>query len=433
MRENTNKHLLGELGERRDLISFSNLAFSFPLPIKIKSVYEWRILGLIILKMQADFGDHKFDFKNKKDLIDQKQLLDSIRMEKLGYFSGGSRDIDITFPLIFLLNRDRDNMLRGYENVKSALNNLSRIMEYENKSLRNKLFDKSDKSTGIVWGRYQLIEKAKIEKVNGISYVSFRVPDETWHMLCRWEKGVHIAELSVFFLFNHAISVPFYIFLADYRNKGEIILTTNQLKDLLAPGKYRDYSSFKNRVLEPIVEDFKTYSPFYIEIAEYVNFECTIPAGKGRGKPANYVKIKILYQAGKNLAVDERIDMFLEMNKLSSFHIEDLTKEELNFLSNNLGFKEIKGKNLETIVKLKYYKNYGHDAARNNWRTNPGNFFMLYLKRLYDTIMLSDKPVSNTPAYAITSMQEALAGYEPIEKTPEQIQEEKDAPKAIAK
>lgn len=412
MRENTNKHLLGELGERSDLVAFSNLAFSFPIPIKIKSIYEWRILGLIILKMQADFGDHKFDFKNKKDLIDQKQLLDNIRMEKLDYFSDGSHDVEITFPLIFLLNRNEENKLIGYENVKSALNNLSRKIEYENKSLRNKLFDKSDKTTAIVWGLYQLIEKAKIKKVNGTSYVSFRVPDETWHILCRWEKGVHIVELSVFFLFEHAMSVPFYIFLADYRNKGEIVWTTDQIKNLLTPGKYRDYSAFKKKVLNPIMEDLKEYSPFYIEVAEYANVECTVPAGKGRGKPANYIKMKILYQTGKNLAVDERIDLFLEMNKLNSFHIEDLTKEELNFLKRNLGFEEIKGKNLETIVKLKYYKNYGHDVARNTWRTNPGNFFMLYLKRLYDTIMLSDKPVKNIPAYAITSMQEALAGYE---------------------
>ena len=82
------------------------------------------------------------------------------------------------------------------------------------------------------------------------------------------------------------------------------------------------------------------------------------------------------------------------MNPLTSFKLDDLTDEEKNFLKNNLGFDEIKGKNLVTIIKLKYYKNYGHESAANIWRTNPGNFFMEYLKRLYDTIMLSEKEIS---------------------------------------
>lgn len=69
------------------------------------------------------------------------------------------------------------------------------------------------------------------------------------------------------------------------------------------------------------------------------------------------------------------------MNPLTSFKLDDLTDEEKNFLKNNLGFDEIKGKNLVTIIKLKYYKNYGHESAANIWRTNPGNFFMEYLKK----------------------------------------------------
>lgn len=422
-----------QLEERSDIVIASNSAFS--LPIKINSIYQWRILGLVMLKMQADFGDHHFNFRTREDLKNQKSFLDKIRLQKLQVFSPMSPIetlYKVQFPLNFLLSRDINNKLKGYDCAKRALYSLSRPYEYENKELKKKLFDKNCKDTGVIWGLYQVIERPQIIKRDGAEYVSFRVPEKTWEVLCQWEKGVHIFEMSVFFHFERPASVPFYIFLADYRKKGQIVWSTSYLKDLLAPGEYRDYSAFKKKVLEPVAEDLKEHSPFFIEIKEYVDDKCTKPAKKGRWHPANYIKIDILHQPGKNLAVDERIDLFLEMNKLSSFHIEDLTKEELDFLKRNLGFEEIKGKNLETIVKLKYYKNYGHDVARNTWRTNPGNFFMLYLKRLYDTIMLSDKPVKNIPAYAITSMQEALAGYEPVEKTPEQIQEEKDTPKAIA-
>lgn len=423
-----------QMEERSDIVITSNSAFF--LPIKINSIYQWRILGLVMLKMQADFGDHHFDFRTGKDLKNQKPFLDEIRLQKLQVFSPIAPIetlYKVRFPLNFLLSRDISNKLKGYDCAKRALYSLSRPYEYENKKLKKSIGDKKCKINGVIWGLYHVIEEPKIIKENGEEFVCFHIPERTWDVLCQWEKGVHIFEMSVFFHFERPASVPFYIFLADYRKKGQIVWSTSYLKDLLAPGEYRDYSGFKKKVLEPVAEDLKEHSPFYIEIKEYVDAECTIPAKKGRWHPANFIKIDIHHQPGKNLAVDERIDLFLEMNKLSSFHIEDLTKEELNFLSNNLGFKEIKGKNLETIVKLKYYKNYGHDAARNNWRTNPGNFFMLYLKRLYDTIMLSDKPVNNIPAYAIASMQEALAGYKPVEKTPEQIQEEKDTPKAIAK
>ena len=58
---------------RSDRIITSNYAFS--LPIKIKSIYEWRILGLVMLKMQADFGDRVFKFKKGEDLIDQNHTL----------------------------------------------------------------------------------------------------------------------------------------------------------------------------------------------------------------------------------------------------------------------------------------------------------------------------------------------------------------------
>ena len=139
----------------------------------------------------------------------------------------------------------------------------------------------------------------------------------------------------------------------------------------------------------------------------------------------------IFYQPDKNQEVDKRIDLFLEMNPLTSFKLDDLTDEEKNFLKNNLGFDEIKGKNLVTIIKLKYYKNYGHESAANIWRTNPGNFFMEYLKRLYDTIMLSEKEIKNIPAYAITAMQEVLATYEPSTETEQQKQEKQDSPKQL--
>jgi hypothetical protein len=140
------------------------------------------------------------------------------------------------------------------------------------------------------------------------------------------------------------------------------------------------------------------------------------------------VKIEILYQPDKNPEVDERIELFREFNQLTPFSLDDLSEEERKFLTENLGFKVIKGKSLETVVKLKYYKNYGHEHVE-NWRTNPGNFFMEYLKRLYDTIMLSDKEIKSVPAYAMRAMQKDLLTYELNEETPEQQQEKQDAPK----
>ena len=197
----------------------------------------------------------------------------------------------------------------------------------------------------------------------------------------------------------------------------------------MAPGEYRDYSSFKKKVLTEVENDLKKHSPFYFEVKEYVDIDCIIPASKGRGRSANYAKIEIHYQPDKNPEVDERIELFREFNQLTPFSLDDLSEEERKFLTENLGFSVIKGKNLETIVKLKYYKNYGHQEGANIWRTHPGKYFILYLKRLYDTIMLSDKEIKSIPAYAMTTMQKDLLTYEPTAETPEQQQEKQDAPK----
>ena len=419
-----------QVNKRSDKIYASNSAFS--LPTRLKSKYEWRIIGLIMLKMQADFGDHKFDFSKDKDLKDQKPFLDQIRMRELSFPSVYRHpEIEIQFPLSFLLSRNNENKLRGYDSIKEALSNLAKAKEYENKDLKEKLFDKDCKDTGIVWGLYQIIENPEIRKYNGENYVYFRIPDRTWKILCNWKEGVHIFELSSFFKFECKASYHIYILLADHRKKGYVVWSTNYIKDKIAPGEYRDYSLFRKRVLNEVAKDLKEHSPFYIEFEEYVDIACTIPSRRGRGYTANYVKVLIFYQPDRNPEVDKRIDLFLEMNPLTSFKLDDLTDEEKNFLKNNLGFDEIKGKNLVTIIKLKYYKNYGHESAANIWRTNPGNFFMEYLKRLYDTIMLSEKEIKSVPAYAIKAMQEALATYEPSTETEQQIQEKQDSPKQL--
>lgn len=419
--------VISDMRKRSDMIYGSTTAFS--LPIRIKSIYEWRILGLVMLKMQADFGDHRFHFSVKEDLKNQKPLLDQIRFNKRSFGSPfRSDEVEVMFPIEFILNRDEKGKLQGYDAAKKALRNLARPVELENKKLKEKLFDKDCKDNGIVWGLAQVIEKPDIRRYNGVNYIYFRVPEITWEVLCQWEGGVHIFELSIFFKLQRPASVPFYILLADFRQRGWCIWSTKELKERIAPGEYRDFSLFKKNVIEPVKKDLKEYSPFYFDYAEYVDIECTIPARKGRGMAANYIKIEIYYQESKNIEVDARIDLFIEMNKLSAFKLDDLTEEEKNFLTNSLSFKEIKGKNLETIVKLKYYKNYGHEHIE-NWRLNPGKFFMEYLKRLYDTIMLSNNPIRDITAYSIAAMQKELEAYEPSNKTPEQIQEQEDSPK----
>lgn len=416
-----------DMRDRNDIVFASSSAFR--LPIKVSSIYEWRILGLIMLKMQADFGDHKFNFRGRQDLINQKPLLDQIRTKKR-YFSSTYRqdETEIIFPLDFLLSRDERGKLQGYDKVKKALCNLARAVEFENKNLKAKLYDQNSRDNGIIWGLTQVIEKPEIRKYNGKNYVYFRVPDSTWEVLCHWENGIHIFELSVFFKFSRPASVPFYILLADYRKKGQVIWSTKYIKDLISPNEYRDFSLFRKYVITPVQKDLKDNSPFYFEFGEFVDRECTIPARKGRGMAANYVKIDIFYQQDKNIEVDQRIDLFLEMNKLTVYRLDDLSSEERDFLYSCLSFKEIKGKNLETIVKLKYYKNYGHENIE-SWRDNPGNFFMEYLRRLYDSIMLNSKPIYNITAYSISAMQKELEAYEPSNKTPEQLQEHEDAPK----
>lgn len=424
--ENTN---YSEMRKRTDTVYGSTSAFN--LPIKVSSIYEWRILGLVMLKMQSDFDDHRFNFKNQEDLKYQKPLLDQIRFNKRTFGSPfRSDEVEIMFPFEFILSRDDRGKLQGYDKAKKALHNLARVVEYENKKLKDKFFDKSCKDNGIVWGLTQVIEKPDIRSWNGVKYIYFRVPESTWEVLCHWESGVHIFELSVFFKFKRAASVPFYILLADHRKKGSVVWSTSYLKDLIAPGEYRDFSLFKTNVINPVQKDMKEHSPFYFEYLEYVDIKCTIPARKGRGMAANYIKVDIYYQESKNIEVDARIDLFIEINKLSAFKLDDLTEDERGFLTNSLSFNEIKGKNLETIVKLKYYKNYGHEHVE-NWRRNPGNFFMEYLKRLYDTIMLSNGPVKSIAAYAMSSMQKELEAYEPSSKTPEQIQEQIDTPERV--
>ena len=121
-----------QVNKRSDKIYASNSAFS--LPTRLKSKYEWRIIGLIMLKMQADFGDHKFDFSKDKDLKDQKPFLDQIRMRELSFPSVYRHpEIEIQFPLSFLLSRNNENKLRGYDSIKEALSNLAKAKEYENK------------------------------------------------------------------------------------------------------------------------------------------------------------------------------------------------------------------------------------------------------------------------------------------------------------
>lgn len=417
---------LKDLLKRKDSIYASNSAFRFP--IAITSIYEWRILGLVMLKMQMDFGDYKFNFRGGEDLKDMKPLLDTIRFNKRSFDSQfRSDEIEVIFPLKLLLSREK-NKLYGYDKVTKALSKLSRPIEFENKSLKEKLFNEKCKDSGIVWGLFQVIEKPDVRKIDGVNYVYFRVPEKTWAVLCHWEQGIHIVELSVFFKFKRAASVPFYILLADHRKEGYVVWPTNYIKEYLAPNEYRDYSSFKKKVLCEVQKDLKEHSPFCFEMSEYVDLECKILASKGRGRSANYVKIEIHYQPDKNIEVDKRIELFRETNQLTAFRLTDLTEEELNFLKADLHFSVIKGKSLETIVKLKYYKNYGHEHVK-NWRTNAGNFFMEYLKRLYDTIMLSDKEIKSVPAYAMRAMQKDLFTYEPSNETPEQQQEKQDAPK----
>ena len=211
---NADNNTYKDLKLRNDTVFASNSAFK--LPIRVNSVYEWRILSLIMLKMQVDFGDYKFNFK--EDLKDQKPLLDRIRFQKRSFGSQFRRDeVEVAFPLDILLTRDKNNKLQGYDKVKKALRSLARTVEFENTSLKERLFDKKCKDNGIVWGLAQVIEKPDIRKVEGIIYVYFRVPEKTWEVLCHWEKGVHVFEISVFFKFERAASVPFYILLADYR------------------------------------------------------------------------------------------------------------------------------------------------------------------------------------------------------------------------
>lgn len=429
---NVENKILSDMRKRRDTIYGSTSAFS--LPIKISSIYEWRIIGLVMLKMQADFSDYRFRLSDKEDLKYQKPLLDQIRFNKRSFGSPfRSDEVEVMFPIEFILSRDDKGKLQGYDKAKKALRNLARAVEVENKNLKDNIFNKECKENGIIWGLAQVIEKPDIRKYNGVNYIYFRVPESTWETLCHWESGVHIFELSVFFKFQRPASVVFYILLADFRKKGWVVWSTKELKERIAPGEYRDYSSFRTNVIDQAKKELKEHSPFYFESCEYVDIDCTIPARKGRGMAANYIKIDIYYQENKNIEVDERIDLFIEMNKLSAFKLEDLTDEERSFLKESLSFKEIKGKNLETIVKLKYYKNYGHQEAANIWRTNPGNYFLEYLKRLYDTIMLSNKPVKDITAYSIATMKKDLEAYEPSNKTPEQIQEQEDAPKRETK
>lgn len=405
--ERTNRNLAMQPNDKAIVSSSSWNNF----PIRLKSIYEWRIIGLIVAKMQIDFGDRRFSFS--EDLRNQKPLLDSIRTKRLSFGSIFREDeIEIIFPIELILSRDKDNKLRGYREITKALHNLARPVEYENKTLKKKLFDPDCKDSGIIWGLAQVIEKPEIRKIEGVNHLYFRVPERTWEVLCQWEKGVHIFELSVFFKFAKAETVPFYVLLADYRNTGFAVLETNYIKEFLSPGEYRDYSSFRRRVLDLVKEDMKEHSPFYFEITEFSDKACLIPAKRGRGRSANYAKIEIIYQQGKNTEVDKRIEIFRGLNPLSPFHLHDLLDEELRFLEKNLCIREIKGRNLDTIVRLKYYVNYGHQNVQ-NWRKNPGKFFLRFLENLYDTIMLGGQTIKSVPAYAIKVMQEKLATYEP--------------------
>ena len=161
--ENNN---LKDLLKRKDSVYASNSAFRFP--IAITSIYEWRILGFVMLKMQMDFGDYKFKFRGGEDLKDMKPLLDSIRFQKRSFGSQfRSDEVEVAFPLEILLSREKNNRLYGYDKVKKALRRLSRPVEFENTTLKEKLFDEKCKDSGIVWGLFQVIEKPDIRKAYG--------------------------------------------------------------------------------------------------------------------------------------------------------------------------------------------------------------------------------------------------------------------------
>lgn len=415
--------------KRSDLVITSTSAFT--LPIRVNSIYQWRILGLIMMKMQLDFGDYRFRFSHHEDLKNQKPILDQIKLNRLSFGNPFRQaEIEVTIPLNFLLHRTEKDKLEGYKQVKKALKSLSRPVEYENLELKKKLFDKTCKDSGIIWGLFSVIEKPDFRKVDGISYVYFRVPESTWEVLCNWEKGVHIFELSVFFRFTKAASIPFYILLADFRKSGEAIWPVKYIKNLISPGEYRDYAAFRKKVICEVEKDLKEHSPFYFTFSEYVDSDCQIPAGKGRGRQANYIKFELFYQAEKNFAVDKRIELFAKLNRLTSYHLSDLSEKELNYIRNNFGLANVNGKNLEYLVRLKYYKNYGHQNV-GNWRTNPGEFFFHFLVRVFDGMVLSTKKIEDKRAYLIGSVKKELEGYEANQAadTAAKEMERQDSPK----
>ena len=142
--------------QQNDKVIVSTSAWN-NFPIKLKSIYEWRIIGLIIAKMQIDFGDRCFN--SSEDLRNQKPILDTIRTRRLSFGSIFREDeIEIIFPMELVLYRDKDDKLRGYREVKKALRNLARPVEYENKTLKEKLFDANCKDSGIIWGLAQVID-----------------------------------------------------------------------------------------------------------------------------------------------------------------------------------------------------------------------------------------------------------------------------------
>jgi len=411
--------------KRKDIVFASTSSFN--LPIRITSICEWRVIGLIMLKMQADFGKHKFQFRNKTDLKDQYKFLKEVRMRRLSFDSQFREDeIEIVFPLRFLCS-EGSSIKSTYQNTKRALKNLSRPVEVENKKALSKLTDKKCKDNTIIWGLYQVIEKPDIRKFCGENYVYMRIPQTTWEVLCNWKEGVHIFELSVFFRLELPASIPFYILLADYRKDGVVIWPTKYIKDIIAPGKYRDYAGFRKQVIEPVEKDLKKNAPFYFEYQDFVDKDCRIPSRQGRGRAANFGKFVIRYQPEKNPEVDSRIGEFIELNRMEAFRLEDLSAEERTFLAEKFEITDIKGKNLETIVKLKYYKNFGHQNVK-VWRTHPGNYFMVFLNDLYKTILLKQEPLKSVAAYAMSAIQKVLESYEPVKMTFEEEVEKENRP-----
>lgn len=290
------------------------------------SVIEKRILYRILIIMQRYLEGGKLDKGFKLDV---------------NIFN----DWDIVLPTRAFLKNEED------KNYKLVRDNLL--------SLQSKIIELKTENE---WAAYNIIERAKIKDIKGISsneaFVSFRLAPQIVDGLFNYAKGFTRYELKVAFELESEYSMRFYEMVSEQKTKPFLDYKIETLKEYFGiEKKYIDKRTGKTnvailvrRVIEPAKKELDSCSPWTFEYS-------FLDANKDYIKPNNrrtrktYIRVVPKYQSKFR---DENLEKKKLLKKVSIRH--DLDKNVLNYLKQTYNFNDKEIKNNQELFVFAYKK-----------------------------------------------------------------------------